>query len=177
MSTANARHLRRLQAMAVDLVIVIGWAALVALGAALLGTTEYELGPAAWDLVAFLTLVGPVILACATWEASAANATPGKRWSRLRVVTSSGLPPSLPRTLLRSTITFLPWQLAHTAVIHLSAGSEDVVLLVVAIMAQLAVLASTVLMMLDPRRRAMHDIAAGTLVVPTRQEARRSSPR
>lgn len=79
--------------------------------------------PAARDLLAFLTLILPVILYFALQEGSARQATFGKRRAGLRVIRAGGGRLDLGRALLRSALKFLPWQMAHTAVIQLLGGN------------------------------------------------------
>lgn len=67
--------------------------------------------------------------------------------------------------LARSTVEFLPWQLAHTAMIGLAAGFTNACLIVLGIGAQALVLASLIAMAADPNHRAAHDWIAGTRVM------------
>ena len=75
--------------------------------------------PITADLVGFVTLILPVTLYFALYEASAAGATWGKRKAGLRVVGPDGGILSLPRSLIRSGLKFFPWQMAHTAMFHI----------------------------------------------------------
>lgn len=60
----------------------------------------------------------PVMLYFALSEASAWQATPGKRRLGLRVMTGAGARLSLPRALARIALKFLPWEIAHTSLWH-----------------------------------------------------------
>jgi uncharacterized RDD family membrane protein YckC len=71
------------------------------------------------DLLAYLTTVLPVTLYFARSESSEQAATWGKRRVGIMVVGQNGKRLSLPRSLVRSAIKFLPWQLAHTAILHI----------------------------------------------------------
>jgi uncharacterized RDD family membrane protein YckC len=75
--------------------------------------------PGLYDLVAFLTLVLPVVLYFALSEASAAGATWGKRRMGLGVRASSGSMLTVQQSLVRSATKFLPWQIAHTCLFHI----------------------------------------------------------
>lgn len=122
----GAAGLLRIKAFAFDYLLILGYLVVLA-GAGTLLT----LGPVGdrWallmsdpiraDLVAFLTLVLPVILYFALSEASAVGATVGKRRVGLRVVGPGGTRLRLPRSLVRSGLKFLPWQMAHTAMFHI----------------------------------------------------------
>lgn len=164
-ATSTVAHLlRRVGAMGIDVALILGWAAVLGGLATFLRTTEVQLGPSAWDLVALLTLVGPVTVLFAVQEASPAHATFGKRRLQLRIVTVTGDAPSFGRTLARSVVKFMPWQLAHTAVFRLAAGSDSVTFLLLAMMAQLIVVASILMMIFDAQHRALHDLIAGTRI-------------
>lgn len=68
----------------------------------------------------FLTLTLPVSLYFALTEASAWQASWGKRRMGLWVVDLNGDRLSLARALARTLLKFIPWELAHTAVWHLT---------------------------------------------------------
>lgn len=80
---------------------------------------EAQRSPWLYDLLAFTTLVLPVILYFALREASSAQATWGKRRVGLLVVSSRGDRLSIGRSLMRSGLKFLPWQIAHTCLFHI----------------------------------------------------------
>jgi uncharacterized RDD family membrane protein YckC len=70
--------------------------------------------------------------------------------------------------VVRSAVKFAPWQLAHSAVFRLVAGSQDAVWLWLASSAQLVVLGSAVTVAARQDGRALHDLVAGTRVVAGR---------
>jgi len=161
-----AGGLARIQAAALDLPIVVGWAAfagLVGWGLRLLDL-DFETATA-WDVFAFVALVLPVVLTFAFLEASDRRATPGKRRLGLVVVNRKQQRLTRGRSLVRSVVKFAPWQMAHTALFQLQAESTSVGYLVLSIVAQAIVLASVFTMALDSRHRALHDLIAGTRVV------------
>ena len=157
----------RLRAFAWDLPIIAAWA----VAAGVIGVAFRQLGgvrlsaPWALDLTAFATLVLPVVLTFAYQEGSPAHASWGKRRMRLRVATAGGDDLGAGRSLLRSATKFAPWQMGHTAVFHLLAGSTAVGFLVLSLVAQALVVGSILVMALDPKHRALHDWVAGTRVV------------
>jgi uncharacterized RDD family membrane protein YckC len=69
--------------------------------------------PNSSELSAFLLLVLPVILYFALFESSTWQATWGKRKLGLRVTGTHGERLSLGRSLVRSIIKFVPWELTH----------------------------------------------------------------
>jgi uncharacterized RDD family membrane protein YckC len=72
--------------------------------------------PITAELVGFLTLTGPVILYFAITEASAWQATLGKRALRIVVVGPGGMRLSFGRAIVREAVRFLPWELAHSLI-------------------------------------------------------------
>lgn len=157
---------RRLLATALDLPIIVIWV----IFAGVIGVVAPRLGvaigtPAGWDVFAFATLVVPVILTFAVMEASPRQAAFGKRRLRLLVVGWDRQRITFTRSLVRSAVKFAPWQLAHTAVFHLAAGTTEVGFLALGIVAQVLVVASVATMTVDREHRSFHDLAAGTRVI------------
>ena len=116
----------RIKAFMFDYLLILGY--LVALGVVGL---FLRLGPfgSEWsgllttplrkDLLAFLTTVLLVATYFAWNEGSAAGATWGKRRVGLKVVGLDGQPLGKRRALVRSVVKFIPWQMAHTALVHI----------------------------------------------------------
>jgi len=115
---------KRLAAFALDYLVIAGYIVVLSIVSSLVwqnvgGVPDTTQGGAwRYDLLAFVTLVLPVILYFALSEASRAQATLGKRRVGLRVETGEGHRLSTGRSLLRSSLKFLPWQIAHTALFH-----------------------------------------------------------
>jgi uncharacterized RDD family membrane protein YckC len=156
----------RFRAQALDTAVIAGWvgfAAAVGLG---LRTGGISLDSAwARDAVAFTSLVLPSTLTFAASEASMAQATFGKRRLNLIVTDREGNRVSFRRSLARSALKFLPWQLAHTAVFGLLADPTSKGFLFLSIGAQALVVVSVFAMILDPEHPALHDRVAGTRVI------------
>lgn len=151
--------LRRLAASLNDLIIIAGWVvftALVGLGLRAIDWTPST--PAGWDLYAWCTLVAPTIVTFAYLDAT--RRSPGKRRFGLFVVGPNGSPLGFTRSLVRSTIKFAPWQLAHTAVFQLAAGNDDPLWFGLSITAQVWVLLSCLGVAIT--RRGLHDFVAGS---------------
>lgn len=70
------------------------------------------------DLIAFITLVLPVILYFSLQESSTRQATWGKRKTGLLVINSQQGRLTRRQAFVRSLIKFLPWQIAHTSIFH-----------------------------------------------------------
>lgn len=158
----------RIKAAATDLSIIVGWLAFAGLvGWVLRLLKVLDLGiesAGTRDLFAFVTVVLPVMVTFALLEASPRRATPGKRRVGLVVIDGEGQRLSFGRSLVRSVVKFTPWQMAHTAVFYLLAGSTAVEYFALSITAQVLVLASVAMMTIDPEHRALHDLIARTRV-------------
>jgi len=161
-----ARAPTRIKAAAIDLSIVVGWAAFSGAIGGVLRLLDLDFHtPTAWDMYAFATLVAPVAVTSALLEASPRQATPGKRRLGLTVVDVEGNRLTRTRSIARSAVKFVPWQMAHTAVFQLFAGSTATGYIVLSIAAQILVVVSIATMALDSQHRALHDLIAGTQVV------------
>src|SRR5260370_14312695 len=117
---------RRLAGFGVDYLIMAAWIGLItAVGFGTSAILGIETGPVVSQTdklrghaMAFLSLTLPVILYFAIAESSQWQATVGKRALGLRVQTVAGARVGLGRSLARSAIKFLPWEIAHTAIWH-----------------------------------------------------------
>lgn len=127
----RAQMWRRIQAFMFDYLLILGYLAVLATAGLLLtlgpmGSEWSALVSTPWrmDLLAFFTTVLPVI-AYFTWsERSADGATWGKKRVGLRVVGLDGRRLGWGRALARSVAKFLPWQMAHTALLHTIASAD-----------------------------------------------------
>lgn len=156
----------RLRAQVTDLAVIAGWAAVAAAAGLAARALGYDFGePSRADLFALVTLVAPVTITFAVQEASPRQATVGKRRSGLQVADRDGHRLRFGRALARSAAKFAPWQLAHSAVFGLLAGSTNTWLAGLAVAAQVVVVASFVTMAFDADHRAFHDLVAGTRVI------------
>lgn len=71
------------------------------------------------DLIAFLTLVLPVMLYFTLQESSSAQATWGKRKAGIRVVDENNTRLKPIHAFVRSLVKLIPWQIAHTCLFHI----------------------------------------------------------
>jgi uncharacterized RDD family membrane protein YckC len=71
------------------------------------------------DLMAFVTVVLPVILYFTSQESSTKQATWGKRKAGLSVVNANGGTLTKTQAFVRSLLKFIPWQIAHTSLFHI----------------------------------------------------------
>lgn len=82
-------------------------------------TLRWPENPLLADLMAFVTLVLPVILYFTLHEASPKQASWGKRKTGIRVVNANGGRLTRGQAFIRSLIKFLPWQIGHTCLFHI----------------------------------------------------------
>jgi len=168
---------RRVAAFALDYVLIAAYLAVLGVVGSVLafgpmGDRWQELvsNPHRMDLVAFSTAILPVIIYFTLLEGSARGATWGKRRMRLRVARTGGGHLGRGRALVRSAVKFLPWQLAHTCLLHIPgwpAETQEPQLWVVAGMVLAWVLVGLYIVALGvhPDRRTPYDWVAGSQVV------------
>lgn len=127
--------------------------------------------PLLGELIGFMVLTLPVTLYFALSERSAAGGTWGKRRMRLRVVTDDGRRLSLGRSLARSGLKFVPWELSHAIIWQFSAaGADPPAILNVGLVGVWVLIGLNLLSaLLDQRRRARYDRMARTVVVVNEQ--------
>lgn len=124
-------------------------------------------GPVRGQLVGFAIVTLPVVLYFALGEATAAGGTWGKRRRHLRVISMHGCRIGIGRSLVRSGIKFLPWELSHTCIWQVT-HSPDPGLPVFAAgftAVWLCVGLYAASMFTNRQRRTLYDLAAGTRVV------------
>jgi len=157
---------RRAIAALLDLPIIVAWIAFTTvLGSVLASLGASPASPEGWDAYAFMTLILPTALTFAVADASPRQGSWGKRRQRLQVVDRRGRRITFARSLLRQTAKLGPWQMAHTAVFQLFAGSTSGLLWVLALSPQVLVLASAAMVLFLRPPRALHDLVAQTRVI------------
>jgi len=123
--------------------------------------------PLSGEASGFLLITLPVGLYFALSEASQRQATWGKRRMCLRVTDRAGRRLSHARSLGRTALKFVPWELAHACIwqVSFAADRSSPVYVTGFSLVWLLVAANVVSMLGDPRRRTLYDRIAGTLVV------------
>ena len=162
----------RLLAFALDYLILGGYLVLLGwVGVTLIGifpglNERISSNPQLGQLLGFATVTLPVSLYFALSEASPHQATWGKRRMHLQVVDTAGARLSVPRALLRTAFKFIPWELAHTCIWQLSGAGFDPAPWIVYgfILVWVLVGANLISLLITPRRQALYDLLAGTLV-------------
>ncbi len=161
----------RAAAFALDYLPIAGYLALLTAVGAGLGSTFPEavgwaFGQAARaQAIGFALVTLPVGLYFALSEASRWQATWGKRRLGLIVAGPDGGRLGLGRSLARTAVKFVPWELAHAAVwgIALAGGEPAAVHLV--LLAAVWTLVGANVAGIGLGRRASYDVVAGTRVV------------
>jgi uncharacterized RDD family membrane protein YckC len=170
---------RRAAAFALDYLLIAAWiAVVVGLGFALRAAaadlaTQLFGNPITAELVGFLTLTLPVSAYFAISEASTAGGTWGKRRLGIRVVTGEEDRLSLGRSMARTALKFVPWELAHAVIWRFAMpGSAPELLLDAGLVVVWGlVLANLLSALVDENRRTLYDRLSGTVVVEARTAA------
>lgn len=159
----------RAAATALDFLIIAAYAAVLAIVSTILIWTtsveQYLASAFSRDLLAFVTLILPVVLYFSLQESSSRQATLGKQKAGLKVIGTNGERLSLGRALLRSGLKFLPWQIAHTTVIQIWSGNNPAILFAVSILAQVLVIIYLLSLWVGRQHRTPYDWLAGSAVV------------
>ncbi len=126
--------------------------------------------PAMSHLVSFLLVTLPVSLYFALSEASARQATWGKHKLGLQVIRADGARLRLGRSLGRTALKFIPWELSHALIWYgRFAGEEEGTLLNVGILlVWVLVGVNLVSLLITQTHRTLYDWLAGTNVVQRR---------
>lgn len=157
--------------VAAYLVLVVGAGA--AFQARFPHAAHHVFGSAAWSQFhAFLVVTLPVTLYFALFERSRGQATPGKRRMRLRVERWDGRRLGLARSLGRTALKFLPWELAHACIWQVRFAAPESQTLVSAgfVLVWVLVGANAWSLLADPARRTLYDRVLGTRVVTFAQD-------
>ena len=118
---------KRLKAFMFDYLIICGYILLLIAAtlavikiAGLMGLSlRWPENPLEADLIAFVTLVLPLILYFTLQESSPKQATWGKRKAGIRVVNVNGGRLTRRQAFVRSVVKLIPWQIAHTSLYHI----------------------------------------------------------
>lgn len=156
--------LRRLLAFAIDYLIILVYAGILA-GITLLITDPKPLHPVKAQLLGFFTLTLPVFLYSFLLERSARRATIGKRVMKLSVQFNT-----VTDVVQRNFLKYLPWEIAHTGVHWLmfySWGELEIPLWVwiITYLAQILALVYFISLFKAKGTNTLYDFLAGTRLV------------
>ncbi len=128
--------------------------------------------PNSSEITAFVLLVLPVILYFALFECSPWQATWGKRKMGLIVTDTSGKRLGLARSLLRSLLKFVPWELTHACLWRipgwpLATKAAPPIIEVGLVMVWVIVGVYVLSLLISKTHQTLYDVLAGTRVVKT----------
>lgn len=163
----------RLLAFAVDYLLIAAYlVVLVAIGALLPrlapGVARALFGsPLTGELSGFISITLPVSLYFALSESSARQATWGKRKLRLRVERLDGARVSTGRSLARTALKFVPWELAHACIwqITFAAGQPSPLISAGFALVWVLVGANLVSLLVSRKHQTLYDWLSDTVVV------------
>jgi uncharacterized RDD family membrane protein YckC len=122
----------------------------------------------------FLTLTLPVSLYFILSESSPRQATWGKRKRGLKVVDPQGERLTVSRSIARTVLKFVPWELAHTCIWQISFAPQEPSPLITAgfVLVWLLVGANAASLLVSRKRQTIYDWLAGTFVIFSTQNDR-----
>jgi uncharacterized RDD family membrane protein YckC len=122
------------------------------------------------QLSGFALITLPVTFYFALSESSSHQATWGKRWQSILVVQTDGKKMSHMRSLGRTAIKFIPWELAHTCIWQMNPGSDEPGAFILGGFILVWVLVGIYLLTLwlHPKNQALYDKLTGTFVIQNR---------
>ncbi|MFZ0477170.1 MAG: RDD family protein [Halobacillus sp.] len=165
----------RLYAFLLDYLIIVLYGVLVVGGISFILrstiTPLFSHSPVTAQWTGFLLITLPVSLYFMIGEQSIWQGTVGKRMMGVRVVDQAGRRIGIGRSILRTTIKFLPWEAAHFAVWHLLLPSDfsERTLYFILSAVYITVFLYLILPLTNPKRRNIYDWAAGTVVINTQR--------
>lgn len=170
---APAGVMVRAGAFAVDYVVIGAYLIVLVITGVSANRLEPELlstvfgTPLSGQLTAFAVVTLPVTLYFAVQEASAAQATHGKRHMGLKVITVDGRRLSFLRSLVRTLLKFVPWELSHTCIwqIALADDPTNPVYMLGFTLVWLLIGANLLSAARRDDRQAIYDRLTGTMVV------------
>lgn len=164
---------RRIGAFGIDYLVILAYIAVLVGAGALVRLLLPEAARVLFgsalssQLTGFLSLTVPVSLYFIVSEAGDAGATWGKRRLGMRVLDGEDRSIGIGRSIARTGLKFLPWELSHTLIWQLSfAGGNPPAVVTGGFALVWAIVGANLLsVLLDRQRRALYDRLAGTRVV------------
>ena len=119
------------------------------------------------ELTGFLMITLPVSLYFILCECSKWQGTLGKRKMGIRVVDGFGQRIGIVRSIVRTVIKFLPWEVAHFGIwqLILPSNLSEITVLIILTTVNLAILFYLLIPFTNKRRKNIHDWASGTIVI------------
>jgi uncharacterized RDD family membrane protein YckC len=159
--------LRRIAAFLIDYFLIAVYMGILFFVAFLLRRLNaFEISsPGGRQVLGVITLTLPVVLYFALSEASSRQGSIGKQATRLKVTDVLGKRIGIGRSLLRSGLKFLPWELAHTFVHRVPKSGDMPVEVTAALIGSFALAGIYLAGLFVGSRRPPYDQLAGTRVV------------
>ncbi|MCZ8517190.1 RDD family protein [Paenibacillus filicis] len=126
----------------------------------------FTLSPLSAEITGFIFITLPVYLYFAVGEGSKSHATWGKRKMGIVVVSVDGQPFGLGRSLFRSALKFIPWEMAHFTVWHMVMPSGNPDYMIYTLLAAVYGLVFLYLLcaLISKNKQTVYDFIAGTIV-------------
>lgn len=184
--TAFANLRLRIAAFLLDYLIIAAYIIVLIVVSVLLGLGPLRqafqglfANPNSSELSAFLLLVLPVILYFALFESSTWQATCGKRKVGLRVTDTHGERLSFARSLVRSLIKFLPWELTHACLWRIpgwpfNPQTPSPIISAGLVLVWVIAGAYVISLLVSKKHQTLYDLIAGSYVVLAPQLSRTS---
>ena len=163
----------RLKAFLIDYVLIFAYLIVLAIVGVLFAPVVRPLFSGSLvvaQLSGFLTVTLPVSLYYIASETRFGGQSFGKRKAGIRATAADGGAIALPRSVLRTALKFLPWELSHFLVYRLVAVGEGDVPTQYALVGGLVyalMFAYLLSAIFTKRKQALYDLVAGTQVVKT----------
>jgi uncharacterized RDD family membrane protein YckC len=154
--------------IAIALYLVVVTVLSLALGAVFPDIPRVLFGnPLSGQISGFFAITLPVTLYFGLLEASPWQASWGKRRKGLQVVRTDGGRLSGARSLGRTALKFIPWELAHTCIWQVSFAPQEPSMLITAgfVLVWVLVGANVVSLLVSKRHQTLYDRLADTCVV------------
>lgn len=163
---------KRAGAFALDYILILGYLVGIALLSLLVNTF---FGTSQWlfadrvraQFVAFLIVTLPVTLYFAISESSPSQATWGKRRLKLKVTDQNGQQISAWRSLARTVLKFIPWELSHTLIwqIYFSPQIESAWINYGFVLVYLLIGLNVACLLLTKTHQTLYDLLTSTYVI------------
>ncbi|HEV2582706.1 MAG TPA: RDD family protein [Ktedonobacteraceae bacterium] len=177
MNSAFAALRLRLLAFLLDYIWIAGYIGVLIVASISLGFSPLRAAflklfadPNSSEITAFLLLVLPVVLYFALFECSHWQATWGKQKMGLLVTTNYRKRPGLARSLFRSLLKFLPWELTHACLWRipgwpLAPKAAPSIIVAGLILVWVIVGMYVMSLLISKTHQTLYDLLAGTRVV------------
>lgn len=123
--------------------------------------------PALAQLTGFFLITLPVSLYFALCECSRWQGTIGKKVLRIKVADHEGRRIHIGRSIVRTAIKFLPWEIAHFAIWHLVLPSQlsEMIIYLFLSLVNIALILYVIVPFTNKRRKNIYDWVARTIVI------------